>query len=381
MNESNLFHIIFEKVINFGLTICCVLFAWTSFAADYVETENGYSVKVQAIVNGKQRSESHVIIGSNDQVNLIAQFFYKGQALTTESVRKKFSMTFWWYKILPSTSSYLDPSVANHLSEYSAFYYKNLALLVPNSLKYTDKKFLKEESGSITPDFESSMTSDYIDSNKKDVGSIRWKVMVKLEPHEGDGDLHLTSPGEEHLTSKFSELKIAKTKEVFLLARRGGTGFKVYDETVSFLGLPYIWWIGPIESRLGMTCAQLVSYAAFKTRLDTSQMHQRPGIKVTKIENGKFKGIVEGKEVFLEYGKHVNPGFVLVYYSGTLNRHAAMIGEDSGEHAGYLDLEDKMIHATLGKIYGGAGIKYSEIGKAFNEDTIEHGIKIIAPEK
>ena len=58
-----------------------------------------------------------------------------------------------------------------------------------------------------------------------------------------------------------------------------------------------------------------------------------------------------------------------------------MIGEDKGSAVGFLDVDDRMIHATLGNMFGGAGINYVTVGTEFNLKTLKHDIHILSAEK
>lgn len=357
--------------------------AFSLFGSDPTENQAGYSVRIEAIVNGAPRAGSHVILEARDQVELVATFFHRGRKLTATETRERFDLELAWYKILPDSNAYLDPAAINQFSEGAQFTMRNLTPFIPSKLSYAETHFADETEGRITPDFQQPNARAYAEAHPgAEVGTVRWKVSAELTPKDGGETLHLVSPDEKRINTAFNRLDYARAKEVFLLARRGGTGYPAFDNALSYLGLPYIWWTGPIVSRLGLTCSQFVGFSAFGRNMNTAELKDRPGIRIVGFSpDGKFIGLVDGKKTELEYGKHVRPGAVIVYHDGLEDRHAGMIGEDLGTQPGFLDLEDKMLHSSIGGILGGnffkTGVEYTEIGKLFNADALEFHMKIV----
>ncbi len=360
--------------------------AFSLFGANYTETQAGYSVRIEALVNDLQKAGPHVVIDAKDKIELVAKFYFRSKKMTDEEVRARFDLDLGWYKILTGSNAYLDPAAINQFSEGAQFSMRNLTPFIPTKLSYEEAQFEFETEGRITPDFKQPNSQAFADLHpEEDVGTVRWKVYADLVPKDGGETLHIVSPDEKRINVPFKNIDYARAKEVFTVARRGGTGFKAFDNALSYLGLPYIWWTGPIGSRLGLTCSQFVGFSAFGRNMNTAELKERTGIRVVSFTvDGKFVGIVDGQQVELEYGKHVKPGSVIVYHDGLEDRHAGMIGDDLGTIPGYLDLEDKMLHSAIGGILGGnffkTGVEYTEIGKLFNADALAFKMKIVPAE-
>lgn len=376
------------KLLVSALTLFATLpaAAFSFFGANYTESHAGYTVRIEALVNGAPKPGPHVIVEAHDAVELVAKFYHRGKKLTDEEVRERFDLDLGWYKILSDSNAYLDPAAINHFSEGAQFSMRNLTPFIPSKLAYSESQFTFETEGRISPDFKQPNARPYAEAHgEEEVGTIRWKVYADLVPKDGGDTLHIVSPDEKRINKPFDKLDYAKAKEVFLLARRGGTGFKAFDNALSYLGLPYIWWTGPIGSRLGLTCSQFVGYSAFGRNMNTAELKDRKGIRVVDFTpEGKFIGLVDGKKTELEYGKHVQPGAIIVYHDGLEDRHAGMIGDDLGTQTGFLDLEDKMLHSAIGGILGGnffkVGIEYTNVGKLFNADALAFNMKIVPAE-
>ena len=347
------------------------------------ENSNGFTVRIQAEVNGIRTSDTHVLTDANDKVELHTQLFKDGEAVLLDSVRETYKIEFSWYRLVAEDKIYINPDDVDQLSGMSQFIYSGLSSFVPSKMSYKAELFERNDRGLIIPRLSHEAMAPYAElHNGKAAGSMRWKVIVKLTPKDSQkGVVRITSPDETRLNLEFSKLNVERTKAVFLLARKGGTGYRSLDEGLMFLGLPYLWWNGPADSRLGVTCSQLVSFAAFKKELRTHELKKMAGIKVTRVTEGKFFGIVDGKETLLKFGIHVYPGSVIVFFDGMVDRHTAIIGEDVGDVRNVLDEKDMMVHAAMGgffaKKFSWAGIEYAPLGKVFNEEAVEYGMKII----
>ena len=314
------------------------------------ETVNGFTVRIQAEVNGKRKIESHVTSEALDKVELHAQLFKDGEEVALESIRETYKVEFSFFKLVPQDKVYINPADVDQLSEMSQWIYSGLSTWVPGKMNYVAENFARNDSGQITAQLSHESMAPYAElHNGLAAGSQRWKVIVKFTPIStpGKGYFRITSPDESRLNVEFANLDIARSKEIFLLSRKGATGYRSLDEALTFLGLPYLWWNGPIDSRLGSTCSQLVGYVAFRKELRTHELKTMPGIRVTRVTDGKFYGMVNGKETLLRFGTHVFPGYVIVFFDSLVDRHAAIIGEDVGDTRGVLDEKDMMVHAAM----------------------------------
>jgi|GEM_PF-5547023 len=346
------------------------------------ESKRGLSLRIVAEVNGLTKTDRQVLVEQKDSVQLKAEFLKNGALVSLAEIQKKYSISFTWYKILPSSNVFLDPRALKYFSAESRYQYENFAPFVPKKLKYLAEEHLSEDLGSIPLDEVQEKNELFFERNQQRVGSLRWKVIAHLTDLKSEVSFSISSPSESRLSKPFDQLKTAETSQVFILSRKGDSGYPVYDLAVSYLGLPYIWWTGSPSRMLGLTCSQLVSVAAFKKDLSTSELHAMKGIQISGIKEGRFYARINGKEQALRYGQQVKPGDILVYYSGKEERHAAMIAEDHGNQPGFLDEEDMMIHSTVSGMLGGnffkKGLEYTQLGSIFNEETLEYKIRIIS---
>lgn len=349
----------------------------------FVESAGGYSVKIQATVNDVPVPGTQVVTEAADKVFLEAKVYKNGKFVPPAELRKRFAIEYRWYKLISGEKVVINPADVDQFSQLTQALYVGLYPFIPTKFSYAAEEFTTEHQGIIKPNMAQPAAETYAElRGGLAAGSLRWKVQVTLTPKNGADDLYLTSPGEDYLNVGFDELAMKKVGEIFLLVRRGNTGHRAFDQAVSYLGLPYVWWNGPVESRLGLTCSQLVSFAAFGKDLKTNQLQALPGFKIKRIgADGKFYGDVAGVETALEYGKHVQPGSVVVYYNGMVERHTAVIGEDRGDVRGFLDVNDFMLHASVGGVLSGkiawTGIEYAPLGKLFNVEAIANGLKVI----
>lgn len=346
------------------------------------ESKRGLSLRVVAEVNGVLKTERQLLVEQKDSVNLKVEFSKNGAPVSVEELQKKYSITFTWYKILPSSNVFVDPRALKHFSAESRFQYEHFAPFVPKELEYLAEEHLSDEVGSIPLDEVQEKNELFYERNQQRVGSLRWKVIAQLTDLKTEASFSISSPNEKRLSKPFDQLKTAETSQVFILSRKGDSGYPIYDLAVSYLGLPYIWWTGSPSRMLGLTCSQLVSVAAFNKDLSTSELHAMKGIQISGIREGRFYTRINGKEQALRYGQHVKPGDILVYFSGKEERHAAMVAEDHGTQPGILDEEDMMIHSTVSGMLGGnffkKGLEYTQLGSIFNEDTLDYKIRVIS---
>lgn len=349
----------------------------------FQDSAGGYTVRVQATVNEAPVPGTQVITEAADRVFLEAKIYQGGRFIAPAELRKRFTVEYAWYKLLPADKVVINPADVDQFSRLTQALYVGLYPFIPTQLSYAAEEFARETQGIIKANMAQPAAEEY--ASFRDglaAGSLRWKVEVTLTPRNGGDALYLRSPGEERLNLPFDELDLKSAAQVFLLVRRGNTGFRAFDQAVSYLGLPYVWWNGPVESRMGLTCSQLVSFAAFGKDLKTNQLQALTGFKIKRVgADGKFYADVAGVETALEYGKHVRPGSIVVYYNGMVERHTAVIGEDRGTLPGFLDLEDFMLHAAVGGVLSGqiswTGIEYAPLGKLFNAEAIANGLKVI----
>src|SRR5689334_14684244 len=91
-----------------GLVALPLLLTTKVLAGTYPELENGFSVRIQAVVDGVPRPGSGILLKNSEKAILVASISHNGQPVAISALKKKYGLTFWWYKVVSGYNTYID---------------------------------------------------------------------------------------------------------------------------------------------------------------------------------------------------------------------------------------------------------------------------------